>query len=362
MSIESVVSRAVASKVAFPSSISLIAAAMLACIVAGAASAHHSDVALRLEEVLTFEGVVTEFTLRNPHSYFVVETTEVTGETQAWEVQMGSALSMSRRGWSAETLSLGDVVTVGIHPARDGRTYGLFDGLEKNGLPVSYDRLPPPSNAARATSIEGVWLVDRERLPDDYPGGLAELMDRDMTTTEKGRLAAEAFSQDSLENPELSCITKPTPGGLIYTDIYPLQIEILDDEPIVMIRSQYFDQERTVYMDGREHPPADQRTHEGHSIGWWEDDVLVVDTTNFADDRSPYLIGVPSGAEKHVVERYRLQAAGTHMTLQFVLEDPEYMIGSVTHTRDLRYSPHIAMSPFDCDIEATRRYLPDAPQ
>jgi hypothetical protein len=362
MSTESVVSRAAVSTVASRSSIAPVAAAMLACIIAGAASAHHSDVALRLEEILTFEGVVTEFTLRNPHSYFVVETTEVTGETQGWEVQMGSALSMSRRGWSAETLSLGDVVTVSIHPARDGRTYGLFDSMEKNGLPVSYDRLPPPSNAARATSIEGVWLVDRERLPADYPGGLAELMDRDMTLTEKGRLAAEAFSQDSLENPELSCITKPTPGGLIYTDIYPLQIEFLNDEQLVMIRSQYFDQERTVYMDGREHPPADQRTHEGHSVGWWEDDVLVVDTTNFADDRSPYQNGVPSGAEKHVVERYRLQATGTHMTLQFVLEDPEYMVGSVTHTRDLRYSPHIEMSPFNCDIEATRRYLPEAPQ
>jgi len=127
-----------------------------------------------------------------------------------------------------------------------------------------------------------------------------------------------------------------------------------------MIRSQYFDQERTVYMDGRGHPPADERTHEGHSIGWWESGVLVVDTTNFADDRSPYQNGVPSGAQKHVLERYRLREGGSRMTAQFVLEDPEFIVGSMTHTRDLRYSPHIVMAPFDCDLEATRRYLPKA--
>ncbi len=111
-------------------------------------------------------------------------------------------------------------------------------------------------------------------------------------------------------------------------------------------------------MDGREHPPADERTHEGHSIGWWEDDVLVVDTRNFADDRSPYQNGVPSGAQKHVIERYRLHDNGTHMTVQFTLEDPEYIVGSMSYERILRYSPHLQMTPFDCDLEATRRYLP----
>jgi len=333
--------------------------AALSAIFATSVFGHHSDAALDMRSVRRIEGTVIEYTLRNPHSYFVVEAVEADGSRVGWEVQMGSALSMARRGWGPQTLALGDEVVVELHAALDGRPYGLLTTLEKDGLPIAYDRLPPPRNAARAETIEGVWMVDRERLDPDYPGGLAELMERDMTPTEKGRAAAEAFSQDSLENPELSCITKPTPGGLLYTDIYPLQIEILDDREIIMIRMQYFDQERTVYMDGRGHPPADQRTHEGHSIGRWDGDILVVDTTNFADDRSPYQNGVPSGAQKHVVERYRLQENGTHMTMQFTVEDPEYFVGTVTHTRDLLYSPHIEMAPFNCDLESTRRYLPN---
>ncbi len=331
---------------------------LAAMAIAGTVLGHHSNSALDLENVVTFQGTVTEYTLRNPHSYFVVDTTSETGATVSWEVQMGSAISMRTRGWTPDTLSLGDQVFVGLHAARDGRPYGLFNSLERNGQVISYDRLPQRDSATTTTTLEGVWLADRALLPPDYPGGLDELMERELTLTDKGSAGRDAYSQDSLENPELSCVTKPTPGGILYTIVYPMQIEFLDDEQIIMIRIQYFDQERTVYMDGREHPPADQRTHEGHSIGWWEDDVLVVDTRNFADDRSPYQNGVPSGAQKHVVERYRLHDNGTHMTVQFTLEDPEYIVGSMSHERILRYSPHRQMTPFNCDLEATRRYLP----
>ena len=326
--------------------------------IAAPALGHHSDAALDLKTVVTFEGVVTEYTLRNPHSYFVVESINDSGDTVSWEVQLGSALSMSRRGWTRETLAVGERVQAGVYPARDGRPYGLFASLEKNGLPISYERLPISSAEARASTLEGIWATDLESLGPDYPGGLDQLMARELSLTAKGRAASEAFDQDSLENPELSCITKPTPGGLVYTDRYPMQIEFLEEDEIIMIRVQYFDQERTVYMDGRGHPPTDVRTHEGHSIGRWEGDVLVVDTTNFADDRSPYQNGTPSGAQKHVVERYRLNEGGTSMTLQFTLEDPEYIVGSMTHTRTLRYSPEIEMTPFNCDLESTRRYLP----
>ena len=322
---------------------------------------HHSDAALDMNSVKTFEGVVTEYTMRNPHAYFIAEAIDDAGETVEWTVQMASALTIGRRGWTRTTLSVGDRVTVGVRPARDGRPYGLLVSVETDGRPVA-----TPPGAARATpapgattnSLEGVWIVDRSSLGPDYPGGLDQLMIRELTLTERGQIAEARYSQNDADNPELACMTKPTPGGVIYTDLYPMEIEFLEGENIVMIRSQYFDQERTVYMDGSEHPDISERTHEGHSIGRWEDDVLVVDTTNFADNRSPYQNGIPSGAQKHVVERYRLHEDGTRLRVEFMLEDPEYIVVPMTHSRDLLYSPQLEMTPFDCDLEATRRYLP----
>lgn len=339
-------------------SIIIAAGILILCL---PAVAHHSDAALDMNAVATFEGVVTEYTMRNPHAYFTVDTVNDAGETVEWTVQMASALTIGRRGWTRQTLSYGDRVTVGVHPSRDGRPYGLLVSVEKDGRPAVTPPGAPPARPAAVTStdtLEGVWIVDRSSLGSDYPGGLDQLMSRELTLTEKGRIADAEYSQNDADNPELACMTKPTPGGIIYTDLYPMQIEFLEDQEIITIRSQYFDQERTVFMDGRTHPGPDQRTHEGHSIGRWEDGVLVVDTTNFADNRSPYQNGIPSGARKHVVERYRLHDDGARMTVEFTLEDPEYIVGTMTHTRDLIYSPQLEMTPFNCDLEATRRYLP----
>ncbi len=332
--------------------------AATAAVLSAPVLGHHADTGLDLETVLTFEATVTEFDWRNPHTYVSVRRAEPGREQVEWEIQLGAAAALSRRGMTRDSLQVGDEVVVSLNPAKDGRPYGLAAAIIKDGVDVSgrSRRFEDSTrqSVARTTTIEGVWFVDRASL-GDYAGGLEELAN-ELTLTEKGRAAAEAFDQNSEENPVLSCTTRPTPAGIIYTDFYPMEIEFVSDD-IVMIRSQFFDQERTIYMDGRAHPPISERFHEGHSVGRWEDNVLVIDTTNFAVDRSAYQNGVPSGDQKHVVERYRLHEDGTRMTAEFTAEDPEYFVGTFAHTRDLIYSPHLEMTPYNCDPEASRRYL-----
>ena len=323
--------------------------------------AHHSDAALDMSSLVTVKGKVTEFSLSNPHAYFSVVTQDEQGHEIEWTVQMASRLTLARLGWTPESLTVGEEVTVGLHPARDGKPYGLMASVEKaNGTALPNvggsrrDRSSSVPVVARATSIEGKWMVDRDSLGDDYPGGLDQLMHRDLVLTEQGKAAEAAFRVE--DDPLLRCVGRPTPGDIVYTDLYPLQIEI-NGEDTITIRSQFFDEQRTVYMDGRPHPPASERFHEGHSIGHWEGETLVVDTANFADHRSPYQNGVPSGARKHVVERFQLTDGGTRLTVEFTLEDPEFIARPMTHRRKLIYAPQADMSPFDCDLESTRRYI-----
>lgn len=337
----------------------VLAAGLFATVAAG----HHSDAALQMDTVITLEGTVTEFSLRNPHAYVVVAVPGANGQSEEWTVQMGSMITLMRRGWARDSLAVGDHVTVEMHPARDGRPYGLVTTVAKDGVPIGVD-VPPETQrsaavntAPRATSVFGRWIVDRSSLGADYPGGLDQLTLRDLTLTEKGRAALDAFSQDSEENPELTCTPKPTPSMIIYTDLYPIEIADNNDGTLT-IRSQYFDDVRTIYMDGRAHPASSMRSATGHSVGRWEGDTLVIDTTNFADHRSPYQNGIPSGAQKHVVERFRLIDNGARLEVEFLLEDPEYLVGSMTHRRALLYRPDTDMQPFNCDAEATRRFLP----
>ena len=332
-----------------------------ASVFAAPVFAHHSDAALDLNSLVTMQGTVTEYSLQNPHAYFSVLTLDERGNEVEWTVQLASRLTLTRLGWTPESLAIGEKVTVGMNPARDGKPYGLMVSVEKaNGSALPNVGGPGGSRnsaapvVARATSVAGKWMVDRDSLGDDYPGGLDQLMRRDLVLTEQGKAAEAAFRIE--DDPLLRCVGRPTPGDIIYTDLYPLQIEINGDETIT-IRSQFFDQQRTVYMDGRAHPAASERFHEGHSIGHWEGETLVVDTTNFADHRSPYQNGVPSGAQKHVVQRFQLADGGTRLMVEFTLEDPEFIARPMTHARKLIYSPQADMSPFNCDLESTRRYI-----
>ena len=86
---------------------------------------------------------------------------------------------------------------------------------------------------------------------------------------------------------------------------------------------------------------------------------MVVDTRLFADHRSPYQIGVPSGAQKHVVERYGLIGDGSRAMAEFMLEDPEYLVEPIMHTRELIYTPDVEMFRFNCDPVVTRQFVSD---
>lgn len=319
-------------------------------------SAHHSDAGIDMESIVAFEGVVTDFVWRNPHVYVLVDRDGGDGEAVEWELQMGPVNVISRRGWRRDTLQPGDRVSVRAHAALSGRTYGIIDSIDKDGglqLAAAAGAAPAP---ATTTTLEGRWIADRS-VTMSYPGGFDGFFNALLTLNDAGRAAKAAYDPLSDENPEASCVGRPTPAALVSTSLYLMEIDIREEEQTVVLRSEYFDEVRTVYMDGREHPDPSERFVTGHSIGWWEGDTLVVDTRNFEDHRSPYQVGVPSGGQKHVVERYGLNEDGVHIDLEFTLDDPEFMAEPMVHSRQLNYSPHMQMFPGECDPEATSRFV-----
>ncbi len=320
--------------------------------------AHHSDAGMDVDSIMALEGSVTEFAFRNPHVYIGVETTGSDGDRVEWSLQLGGTNGLTRRGWTADTLTIGDQVTVRIHPARDGRPYALVESIEKEGglNLVGVAGAPEGSAGVAATTLTGKWRADRSKLVA-YPGGFDGFFHAQLKLTERGAAAQAEYDPLSAENPESTCIGRPTPSAFVSSAGYLLNFQLNEDEEILVIRSEYFDEERTIYLDGRAHPGGDERFATGHSIGRWDGDTLVIDTTNFTDHRSPYQIGVPSGSQKHVIERYRLIENGTRMTAEFTLEDPEYIAEPFTHGRELIYSPHEEMFRHNCDPGAAGRFV-----
>ena len=66
---------------------------------------------------------------------------------------------------------------------------------------------------------------------------------------------------------------------------------------------------RRIYTDGRSHPEVSDPTFHGHSIGHWEGDVLVIDTTAIAPQAFIAIseaVGIPNNGDMHIVERLHL--------------------------------------------------------
>jgi hypothetical protein len=95
---------------------------------------------------------------------------------------------------------------------------------------------------------------------------------------------------------------------------------------------------RYIYFDGRPHPPADEweGATNGHSIGKWEGNTLVVDTIGF-NDRG--VTSIPGGGwrtpESKLTERYRLLVNGLVLSVQSTWEDAK--VFAKPHTYELRY-------------------------
>ena len=68
---------------------------------------------------------------------------------------------------------------------------------------------------------------------------------------------------------------------------------------------------REIYMDGRSHPRDLTPSYYGHSIGWWEGDTLVVDSTGFNESFWLDRRGLPHTTQLHTVERFTRKDAET---------------------------------------------------
>jgi hypothetical protein len=135
---------------------------------------------------------------------------------------------------------------------------------------------PADSSRPRAQSVLGVWQAARRREGGaGYAPGPASEAPFALPLTAKGLDAARKY--DPRDNPRIQCIPYTTPESLGPPYLHSIE---RDGENFVL-RNEYMEVDRRIYMDGR--PPPVERSAQGHSVGRWEGNVLVVETTSFAD-------------------------------------------------------------------------------
>ncbi len=159
----------------------------------------------------------------------------------------------------------------------------------------------------------------------------------------KQRAAQRATSADSADSRSLAerCISWGNVGPPMVPPTYNANLEILQSSDLVLIRHEMMHDARLIYLDGRPHPPPSLQWLAGHSVGHFEGQTLVVDTTNFTALTN--FRGSPGNSRQdifaserlHVVERFTRTGEET-IHYSFTVDDPDTWVSPWAGEMEMR--------------------------
>jgi hypothetical protein len=201
------------------------------------------------------------------------------------------------------------------------------------GIPRLPDGKPNLKAAAPRTAdgrpdLSGIWYLhfegcgrfgcaDYQAGPEFFnfgatlPGGLPYLP-----------WAAALVQKRTTENSKDDPIGLCRPGGLFRFHTFPPPRKVVQLPNLVLILSERDVTYRQIFVDGRALPADPEPTWNGYSVGRWEGDALVVESTGFRDDTWIDRNGSPLSAAARVTERFRRPDFG-RLLIEVTVTDPK---------------------------------------
>lgn len=230
---------------------------------------------------------------------------------------------------SGETTSL----EIHLEKARNFATVGDASGVSKTMRKrQEIPDLPVPRSANGKPNLSGMWAVGN----DPYPQGA----DAHPWAAE---LRAERIANDLADWPHRLCLPGDAP---IPTVVPPILIKLVQTEDLLVMLFEDVPGFRQIFLDGRKHPDDPNPSWLGHSIGHWDDDVLVVDTVGY-NDRG-WLSGYPQTEDLHIIERYTRTEYG-HLELEVSIEDPTVFKSPWIKNLPLELMPQEELLEYVCE-------------
>jgi hypothetical protein len=219
--------------------------------------------------------------------------------------------------------------------------------------------------AAKATAsrpdLSGFWQLSRKQTPDPSLMALiapdtAVLNDVGAPEFEPGNYGGLKLKPATLEAAqkwkpidEMTVSNACKPPSMIYAMQGPFPIEIYQGTEFIIFKLEYYDLMRVIFMDGRPHPPEDApHTKMGHSIGRWEGDTLVVDTTHLQASTITNN-GLMHSDKAHVIERFKLSEDGKALLSTQEFDDSEALENRGARFIGWRKEEGQMVYPYDCD-------------
>jgi hypothetical protein len=202
-------------------------------------------------------------------------------------------------------------------------------GLRPPGGPGAAARPggPPPAG--------GTGLGPRPRGPNQFFDIGSTLKDGLPFTPWAAAIREQRKGDNNKDNPDAHCL----PLGLMQLHTHPQPRKIIQTSKLIVILYEAQAGIRQVFMDGRSLPNNDPEPWwYGYSIGHWDGDTLVVETTGFRDDVWLDVEGSPLTNTGKMTERFTRVSFG-HLDIQVTVEDPK----AYTHPWTVTIKQHLLL-------------------
>ena len=157
-------------------------------------------------------------------------------------------------------------------------------------------------------------------------------------------LRKKRMADDQKDNPDVHCL----PIGLTQLHNHPQPRKIIQTPKLIVILYEANGGVRQIFMDGRPLPNNDpQPWWYGYSIGRWDGDTLVVETTGFRDGGWLDVTGSPLTDAAKMTERFRRVNYGT-LEIEVTVDDPKAYTKPWTVTLNQRILPDTDLIEFVC--------------
>ena len=321
------------------------------------AVAHHS-VAGNFDPGATIEveGEITGIHWRNPHVKFTMMVTGDGGEQEQWEVETHSLSIMRRMAAPDPFIEIGDRVKAAGWPALRS-PHGMFvnNMLLPSGEEFVFEFSPEPADLRWSDRLWGTndrWFAEAGDTSRAEQGifkvwsttladGKGFLWLGEYPLTDAARAIIAEYNPE-FDDPLLDCAVKGMPA--IMAAPYPY--EFVDEGDIIVMRIEEYDLRRTIYLvpqDGNPEPSI-----LGHSIGRWEGETLVVETSaiNFGHFN---VRGIPLSDDVEIIERFTPIQDASELAYEITVIDPATFSEPVVMDKTLVWLPDVQIAPYECD-------------
>ena len=287
------------------------------------------------------EGEITEVLWQNPHIRFTLRD----DEGRDWDIETTSVSVLSRWGLGADVVEVGSRVRLAGRPGRLSDTaMWVSNMLLPGGQEVLLSSRPRWTDNTIGEDLRGETTAAPELGLFRVWTSAGRLWNNEYPLTEFARTARAGWDPVA-DEPTANC----APKGMAFIMENPYPMEFVDEGDRILLYIEEYDLVRTIYMTAAARPANPEPNLLGHSVGHWEGDTLVVDTTHI-DYPHFDKTGIPQTEAVRNLERFTVNDEGSRLEYSVTITDPAIFTEPVVMTKTWAYRPGETINPYDCQL------------